>query len=234
MSNDDNVWELMGSIVGDGAGRVGESSGGVVDDYGYDTTGIYMQEHDAARNSTLEQKLQAMVDRFVTILEKENWKDGGYYISDVFACESYGRAQGMAKRLAERASTFRRGLILISIHVLDDGSAHVHTIHSCPYANRSCRCYFKAFPEAQEDVRRLLRKPPPVETFKRGDWENITKYFCTKGRRATFAKVHGAIQGLPLEITNLSNAIVPSQDERPFCNIISSWFFQYNTSISRS
>jgi hypothetical protein len=84
---------------------------------------------------------------------------------------------------------------------------------AAPTANRSCRCYFKAFPEAQEDARRLLRKPPPIETFKRSDWENITKYFCTKGRRATFAKINGAIQRLPLEITNLSDIILSGQVE---------------------
>jgi hypothetical protein len=121
--------------------------------------------------------------------------------------------KGLAKRMAERAGNFRRGLILISIHSDQDSSAHVHTIHSCAYANRSCRCYFKAFPEAQEDARRLLRKPPPIETFKRSDWENITKYFCTKGRRATFAKINGAIQRLPLEITNLSDIILSGQVE---------------------
>lgn len=213
MNNDDHFWEYFDSTLGDASGRVGESSGSVVEDYGYDTTGPTMQECDVTANRALEQELQTMVDRFVTRLEKEDWQDSGYYVSDVFACESIGRAQGLAKRMAERAGNFRRGLILISIHSDQDGGAHIHTIHSCAYANRACRCYFKAFPEAQEDARRLLRKPPPIETFKRSDWENITKYFCTKGRRATFAKINGAIQRLPLEITNLSDIILSGQVE---------------------
>lgn len=217
MNYDNYIWNYLDFPVGDAAGRVGESSGSMVEDNGYDTVGPYLQESDVAHNTALEQKLQTMVDRFVTILEEKDWKDGGYYVSDVFACESLGRAEGLAKRMAERAANFRRGLILISIHSTDDGTAHVHSVHSCPYANRSCRCYFKAFAEAQEDVRRLLRKPPPVETFSRRDWENITKYFCTKGRRATFAKVNGSLQRLPLEITNISNSLVSSEAEGRPC-----------------
>lgn len=217
MNYDNYIWNYLDFPVGDATGRVGESSGSMVEDNGYDTVGPYLQESDVAHNTALEQKLQTMVDRFVTILEEKDWKDGGYYVSDVFACESIGRAEGLAKRMAERAANFRRGLILISIHSTDDGTAHVHSVHSCPYANRSCRCYFKAFSEAQEDVRRLLRKPPPIETFSRRDWENITKYFCTKGRRATFAKVNGTLQRLPLEITNISNALVSSEVEGRPC-----------------
>lgn len=214
MTDDVDFWEYLVSTMGDVTGRMGESSGSMVQDNpGPSSSGTTIEERNNAYTAKMEQELQSMVDRFVTKLEKENWQDSGYYISDVFACESLRRAEGMAKRLADRARNFGRGFILISIHSIDDGTAHVHAVHSCAYANRSCRCYFKAFPEAQEDLRRLLRKPPPVQTFKRSDWENITKYFCTKGRRATFAKIYGTVQRLPVEITNLSNAILSSKNE---------------------
>lgn len=213
MSNDGDIWNYLVSPMGHASGRVGNSSGDLVGDHEEYAPGQESEGRASGNYPALEQELQAMVDRFVTKLEKENWENGGYYISDVFACGSIGRAEGLAKRMAERASSFRRGFILISVHVAGDGSAHVHTIHSCAYANRSCRCFFKAFPEAQEDIRRLLRKPPAIETFQRVDWENITKYFCTQGRRATFAKIYGSVQRLPIEISNLSNIIVSGQDE---------------------
>ena len=73
----------------------------------------------------MEQNVQGMVDRFVTSLEEENWKDSGYYISDVYACNSEERANALARRLEERAGTFRRGFIGIAIH-----NDHVHTILS--------------------------------------------------------------------------------------------------------
>lgn len=209
--NNDDFWEYLVDDMGAPSGRVVEPSWTLVEPLGDDAIAGTSASAYETDNRQVEQELQTMVDRFVARLEKENWKDSGYYVSDVYACESRERAERLADRLAERAGNFRRGLILISIHCDSTGSAHVHSIHSCPYANRSCRCFFKAFPEAQENLRRLLRKPPPLETFKRSDWENITKYFCTKGRRATFAKINGALQGLPLEITNLSDSLLSSQ-----------------------
>lgn len=156
----------------------------------------------------VEQELQRLVDRFVSSIEEKTWKDSGYYISDVYACESVERANRVAARLEERAESFRRGFVGIFLH-----GNHVHSIHSCPFTSRTCKCFFKNFPEAKEDIRRLLRRPRAVETFQRRDWENITKYFCTKGRRATFFKMYGAVQRVPLEITALSDVILSSQAE---------------------
>lgn len=203
-----DFWQRFGVFVGDDSGRDGESSGSMVADLGGEpsTSGV---QGEVTRNPTeMEQKLQELVGRFVSSLEKKNWKDSGYYISDVYGCESPERAAGMAKRLAERAESFRRGLIGIFVH-----GNHVHTIHSCPYTKQSCRCYFKNFPEAKEDIRRLLRRPPAIETFTGRDWENITIYFCTKGRRATYFKVFGAHQRIPFEITALSDTEIPEHDE---------------------
>nr|WEY02535.1 MAG: non-structural protein [Canine parvovirus] len=208
MNNDNHVWDIFGRSLGESSRRFSESSGTVDQVVGESTDGTSVQEQAADIDKPLEQELQQLVDRFVSRLEKKNWEDSGYYISDVYACESVERAKGVAKKLAERARLFSRGLIGISIH-----GDHVHSIHSCAYSNRCCRCSFKNFPEAKEDIRRLLRKPPPVETLKRSDWENITKYFCTQGRRATLFKIDGVVQGLPTQITNLSDIIISGQVE---------------------
>lgn len=204
-----DFWTSFGVNMGEPSGRNSLPSERVVDDPRTESSEDTPQGEIEATPNPLEQELQSMVDRFVERLEKENWKDSGYYISDVYACESSDRAAGVARRLEERAKSFGRGFIGIFLH-----GNHVHSIHSCPFTNRCCKCFFKKFPEAQEDLRRLLRKPRAVETFKRSDWENITKYFCTKGRRATFFKIFGTVQGIPSQITSLSDAILSSQNER--------------------
>ena len=194
--------------MGDFAGRMGESSGSVVSfSYG-DTPGGTIQEQVDTVDRKMGEELQQLVDRFVSRLEKKDWENGGYYVSDVYACESVERAKGLAAKLAERARDFGRGFIGIFEH-----GDHVHSIHDCPYSNRCCRSFFKNFPEAKEDLRRLLRKPPSLQTLKRLDWENITKYFCQKGRRATLFKIDGVVQRLPSQITDLSNIILSSEDE---------------------
>lgn len=208
MNNGTDPWTNFGIDLGSFTGSFGEPSGTLVTNTEFISDSGTVQDQVITDNITLEQKLDSLVSRFVNRLEKENWKDSGYYISDVYACESHTRALGVAKRLEERASTFGRGFIGIFVH-----GDHVHSIHSCSYSGKSCRCSFKKFPEAQEDIRRLLRKPRSIETFQRSDWENITKYFCTKGRRATFFKINGIVQRLPIEITNLSDTILPGEIE---------------------
>lgn len=203
-----NFWSSFGINMGEPSGRSGESSEHLVDDSRAESLEGSSQREAETTNNAVEQELQTLVNRFVERLEKENWKDSGYYISDVYACESSDRAIAVARRLEERARSFGRGFIGIFLH-----GDHVHSIHSCPFTSRCCKCFFKKFPEAQEDLRRLLRKPRAIETFNRRDWENITKYFCTKGRRATFFKIYGAIQRIPLEITSLSDSLVSSQNE---------------------
>ena len=212
MNNDNNLRPSFGEAMGQQSRFIGDSPGVLVQNFGLSAIGGTIQDSIQPDDIEMEQKLQSMVDRFVSRLQEKNWEDSGYYISDVYACESVTRAREMAERLAERARDFRRGFIGISLH-----GNHVHTVHSCPYSNKSCRCYFKDFPEAKEDIRRLLRKPPSVETFRRRDWENITKYFCTEGRRATFFKIYGAVQRLPIEITDLSDIILSGKVEgRPY------------------
>lgn len=203
-----DFWTSFGVNMGKPSGRSSQSSERVVDDIGTEPIASTSQGETETTSNPMEQELQTLVDRFVDRLEKENWKDSGYYISDVYACESSDRAAGVARRLEERARSFGRGFIGIFLH-----GNHVHSIHSCPFTSRCCKCFFKKFPEAQEDLRRLLRKPRAIETFNRRDWENITKYFCTKGRRATFFKIYGTVQGIPSEITSLSDSILSSQDE---------------------
>lgn len=204
-----DFWRSFGVTMGDDARSSSEPSGSVVEDFGGEPSTSNIQGSITSTISTMEQKLQNLVNRFVSRIEEENWKDSGYYISDVYACESPERARGVAKRLEQRAESYRRGFIGISIH-----GNHVHSIHSCPYTSRTCRCSFKNFPEAKEDIRRLLRKPRAIETFKRSDWENITKYFCTSGRRTTFFKIFGTLQRIPLEITSLSDSTISSEDGR--------------------
>lgn len=203
-----DVWPITGGTMGESSGRSSDSPRLLVEDIGGLTNGRVEEGEITPTINNLEQELQGLVDRFVSSIEEKTWKDSGFYISDVYACESVERANRVAKRLEERAESFRRGFIGIFVH-----GDHVHTIHSCPFTSRTCKCYFKNFPEAKEDIRRLLRRPRAVETFKRRDWENITKYFCTKGRRATFFKVYGAIQRIPLEITALSDAILSGENE---------------------
>lgn len=198
-----DFWQRFGVTMGDDAGRHSVSSGSMVEDLGEQPNGETIEGQTSSTLNTLEQELQQLVDRFVSSLEEKNWKDSGKYISDVYACDSPERAEALARRLAERATSFRRGLIGISIH-----GDHVHSIHSCPYTSNTCRCFFKNFPEAKEDIRRLLRKPRALETFNRRDWENITKYFCTNQRRATFFKVFGQIQRIPPQISALSDTAI--------------------------
>lgn len=202
-----DFWSNYGVTLGQPAGRSGDTPGRMVEDTTGESSAGQIQGEIETASTAVDEKLQDMVNRFVSRIEEKNWKDSGYYISDVYACNSPTRAARVAARLEERAKSFGRGFIGIFIH--DD---HVHTIHSCPYTSRSCRCQFKNFPEAKEDIRRLLRKPRAVESLQRRDWENITKYFCTSGRRATYFKIFGTVQRLPIEITNLSNSTVSSQD----------------------
>lgn len=208
MNNERNT---SGASIGGGMGSIAGSSSvspwNMVEDIPVGTAGDIAEGEIEGIINAMEQDVQGMVDRFVTSLEEENWKDSGYYISDVYACNSEERANALARRLEERAGTFRRGFIGIAIH-----NDHVHTIHSCSYANKSCRCLFKNFPEAKEDLRRHIRKPRAVETFKRRDWQNIIKYFSTKGRRTTFFKVHGTDKRVPIEISALSNIGLPGEN----------------------
>lgn len=203
-----NFWTSFGVNMGESSRRNSNTSEYMVDDIGTESIEIPFEREIETNLNPLEQELQELVNRFVNCLEEKDWKDSGYYISDVYACESSDRAIGVARRLEERARSFGRGFIGIFLH-----GNHVHSIHSCPFTSRCCKCFFKKFPEAQEDIRRLLRKPRAVETFKRSDWENITKYFCTAGRRATFFKIYGSIQRIPNQITALSDTIISSQNE---------------------
>ena len=203
-----NFWSSFGINMGESSGRNSMSSEYMVDDIRSKSIENASEGEIEANINKMEQELHSLVDRFVSSIEKENWKDSGYYISDVYACESSDRAAGVARRLEERARSFGRGFIGIFLH-----GNHVHSIHSCPFASRCCKCFFKKFPEAQEDIRRLLRKPRAIETFHRRDWENITKYFCTEGRRATFFKVYGVVQRIPIEITSISDTIISSKNE---------------------
>ncbi|GBM79722.1 Non-capsid protein NS-1 [Araneus ventricosus] len=202
-----DFWQRAGVFVGDDSGRPGHSSGNMVENSGGESDAGHDEEQITSATTEVDQKLEDLVSRFVSRLEEKNWKDSGYYISDVYACESPERAAGVARRLAARAESFGRGLIGISLH-----GDHVHSIHSCPYTSRSCRCKFKDFPEAKQDIRRLLRKPRALETFKRQDWYNITKYFFTNGREAIFCKLSGTVQRIPLEITALSKSRISSND----------------------
>lgn len=202
-----DFWTSFGVDMGFPSGRIGESSGSVVDDSGEGTTGGDFQGEVPTVSTALEQELSDVVSGIATRLEEEAWVDSGYYLSDVYACESTGRASQLAAELVKRGKDFRGKLFIVSLH-----DNHVHTVHSCKYSNRSCRCSFNKFPEAQRDLRRLLRTPRALETFKRRDWENITKYFCTKGRRVKEFKLQGAVQGNAFKATAISDAILSSQD----------------------
>lgn len=202
-----DFWSNFGDDMGSDAGRDSDASSIMVDVTAGEPSGGQIQGETPSAVTEMDEKLRSLVNRFVSRIEEKNWKDSGYYISDVYACESPERAKAVARRLAERAESFGRGLIAISIH-----NDHVHSIHSCPYTSRTCRCQFKNFPEAKEDIRRLLRQPRAIETFQRRDWENITKYFCTNGRRTTYFKIFGTVQRIPLEITALSNNAISSKD----------------------
>lgn len=205
--NNDESGSLFGESVGESTGSMGDESFVMVEDYSSDAYGSTLQDQVKQLNESLDPQLQSMVDRLVLRLTEKDWQDGGYYISDVFACESPERAARLADCLAERACTFGRGFIGVALH-----GSHVHTIHSCAYSNRSCRCSFKSFKEAKEDLRRLLRRPRAVETFNRTDWENIATYFLTQGRRTTFFKIDGHIQEFLTEATSIPDARVSGED----------------------
>lgn len=202
-----DLWKSFGEHVGQITGRSSEPSGSMVVSDNEESIGDDVFEEIQATINPLEHELEEMVRRFVSRLEKETWRDSGYYVSDVYACESPERAIGLARELSKRAESFKRGFIGISIH-----NDHVHSIHACPFSNQSCRCSFNKFKEAKEDRRRLLRKPRAIENFTSRDWFNITKYFNTQGRRTTFFKIYDSIQRLPGEIADLSDLILSSQD----------------------
>lgn len=209
MQDELDIRTSSGTGLGMYAGRDSMSSGNMDQDVGNNTIGERIQNEIESINSTLGEEFRSMVSRVVSKLEETPREDGGYYVSDVFGCGTPERAASLAKELAFRARSFRRSFIGVFIH-----NDHVHTIHDCAYSNKSCRCSFKEFPEAKSDLRRLLRKPRSLETFQRRDWENITIYFCTKGRRPTFFKIGSSVQRLPFEITSLSDPFLPSEDER--------------------
>lgn len=208
MQHDVDLWTDTRANVGGDAGRDSLSPGVLDQNVGNHTIGEFIQNEIESIDSSLGQEFRELVGGFVSKLEKTSREDWGYYVSDVYGCGSSERANSLAQELAFRARTFGRSFIGIFVH--DD---HVHTIHDCAYSNKSCRCSFKEFPEAKGDLRRLLRKPRSLETFQRRDWENITIYFCTKGRRPTFFKIGSSIQRIPLEITSLSDIILSSQNE---------------------
>lgn len=197
----DDFWQPVGDDVDNVTRRLSDASRVLVEVSRGNTIGEEVQRQIEEHNYEVDSTVESLVNRFISKLEKENWINSGYYVSDVYACESARRAVQLANELAQRTTMFRRGIILISVH-----GDHVHTIHSCPYSNRSCRCNFNKFKEAQEDIRRRLRSPRSLEAFQRQDWYNITKYFCTNGRRTTYCKVGGLIQRLPGQITDISNA----------------------------
>lgn len=209
MQNEFDIWADIRRDMGSDAGRNSVSSGDLGQDVGDFTFGEHIQNQIESIDHTLGKEFRSVVSRFVSKLEKAPREDGGYYVSHVYGCGTEERANSLAQELALRARSFGRSFIGIIVH-----GDHVHSIHDCAYSNKSCRCTFKEFPEAKIDLRRLLRKPPSIETLKRGDWENITIYFCTQGRRPTLFKINRAVQRLPLEITSLSDVILSSQDER--------------------
>lgn len=208
MQDEFDFWADLGGDVGFDAGRDCMSPGNMAKDARNTSFGQHLQDKIESIDSTLGKEFRGLVSRVVSKFEEAPRKNGGHYVSHVFGCGTEARANDLAKELAINAESFGRSFIGISVH-----GDHVHTIHDCAYSNKSCRCSFKEFPEAKVDLRRLLRKPPAIETLKRRDWENITIYFCTQGRRPTFFKIGGSVQGLPFEIASLSNIVLSGEDE---------------------
>lgn len=185
----------------------GEPSGDMDQSDGGSATVARVEGGNENSCGQMDKTIQEMVDKFAGYLASKNWKDGGYYISDVYASGSSEAAAALADRLVQRLELFRRGFAAVSVH-----NDHVHTIHSCAYSNRQCRCSFKRFPEAQKQLRRSIRKYRSVETLQLRDWKNIVQYFCTKQRRVKVFKVFGTNERIPCEITDLSDHCLSSQN----------------------
>lgn len=156
--------------------------------------------------AALDSELGAMASRFLQRINEENWKGRGVYYSDVFACESAQRASDLCREFNRRGNTYPRRLLIVVRH-----GNHVHTLHDCPYSNKSCRCNFKNFPEAQDDLRRLLRKPRAIETLQKHDWENIAKYFLKEGREPTFLKIGHTIEKYDPQNADIPNIGIQSE-----------------------
>lgn len=199
-----NAWSLNAIDVGENAGSFGTTSYDLVEDFGGMPVGSATESGFREDLSYLDSQLQRMVDRVVDSLEKESFAFCGRYISDVFACNSNQRAHELAGQLVKRLESFRRGIAIVSVH-----GDHVHTVHDCPWSNQSCRCSFKKFPEAEENIRPILRRhkhPRYIETLKRSDWKNIVKYFCAPGYKLQEFKVHGVHQSILHQIAGISDA----------------------------
>ncbi|KAL3267303.1 hypothetical protein HHI36_011434 [Cryptolaemus montrouzieri] len=159
-------------------------------------------------DSKVDQELSPMANRIVGSLREKTWENDRFYFVDVFACNDRGRAREVSSELVRRAELYPGEFILVSLH--DD---HVHVVHDCPYSNRSCRCAFKKFQEAEEDVRRLLRRPRRVQTLQNRDWKNSVKYYSTQGRAIAYCRIGRANKGLCFEDASVSHVGVPEYDE---------------------
>lgn len=203
-----DFWTSFGGNMEPVAGPSGVPPGPVDDFDGPDSLREEVEKQIEQHHNEVDSRVAKLVSSFVDRLEAKNWESSGFYLSDVYACESEERARQLAKELGTRGFAFPGKMLAISLH-----GNHVHSIHSCKYSNRSCRCKFNKFKEAQEDIRPRLRTPRALETFQRRDWENITKYFSQNGRRITFYTLEGRVQGIPFEITALSDSRVRSKNE---------------------
>ena len=97
MQNDlSEFWRSFRGDMEEPAGQLEQPSSSVVDDIGAESHEHSVQREIERHNNQVDEEFRNMASRFVDRLEKENWKDSGYYISDVYACESAERAQGLA------------------------------------------------------------------------------------------------------------------------------------------
>ena len=126
-------------------------------------------------------------DPVVRRLAENKWADSSYYLSDVYACKSADEATRLGKELDDRAGTFKRDLLIISVH-----GDHVHSAHNCAFSNGQCKCRFNKFPQAKEQLRGRIRRPRSTQTFQYEDWYNVVKYFSTDQHFCTTLKVCGA------------------------------------------
>jgi hypothetical protein len=110
----------------------------------------------------------------------------GYrYFSDVLHAEDVFGARALSRAFVKRAEATQHIFLLVAIH--DD---HVHTIHACPYSNRSCRCLlFRSYDRTI--LRRHATRRPLFSGISRQDWYRIVFYLWQGGRRIIYLQVGG-------------------------------------------
>nr|QTE04086.1 MAG: nonstructural protein [Tarsiger cyanurus ambidensovirus] len=135
-----------------------------------------------------------------------------YYVSDLLVFRSAEDLNSILERTTkEIRRAGPRDLLLISQH--DD---HLHVIHSCSYANRSCRCRLYRYVTG-EYIKRKNEARNLISSKTTGDWIRIITYFNNDGRRITYLEMGRGARRYLLGDPHLQQG---SCDGESFCGLV--------------